>query len=690
MKKLTIILILALLLGSLAAQEMAWINPNLLDGTNFPDLGQDHRLPDTMLAVVSRGIFYDEWDTVFRAPAELSNYKGINLLTAYGNYAGWAKGTALPTPATVVNPFTTATFDAAPFVIGVSMPVLGIRAAALTGFKFISAGSVIGDRNGDGVNLGNEKFSNVYVADGAGTIGTVDYTTNYSYNFTDYSQRGTMTFGGGADLGFIGASAYVIFDSETRMVGGSENYTYTAGESAVPANNTSALSVNYVSENGAVKMIGSDTAFDTGKAGIVAELPVPNFPITAELNFSWSSNLLGTASPFTAAQLPSYHSVTLANLTGNPAMTSTATWTTAATASTGWNAAFVPGATVAVGQLFTNGNTYVNSNCLDLGGSSYSDFTSGIVAGVDPVIMLPNNIKLVTRAKVGYNFGIIPAKTSYQAAYAYRQSVDANAANDIQYNMTYSYTASSNTFTNKINSELGGVFEFTGAGGNLVLGTGFFATPNFIFESTSTGTSTESRTTSYHSIDATPDMIALATPAAVYAQATSGVATKGTAGYTLTSTDPSVDRVNTYNLDFVFPFSAKIVFPKPKMQLIGGYDIRTTLQYSETIDETRPTTATFSNITLTNNAGANVYAPAAVATSAAATTSKVTSGGWEVPTTTNNMSFMLRWDPLSCMTVDFLGTSVMNALNFSILGGGAGFNASAFISNLSMSVTFHF
>ncbi|HOZ73563.1 MAG TPA: hypothetical protein PK179_13695 [Spirochaetales bacterium] len=74
-------LVALLLVAALAApafgQETPLIMQDTIDGSNTPA---------TMLSWMTNGIFYDEWDIIIRSPAELSNYEGYGLYTAYGNY----------------------------------------------------------------------------------------------------------------------------------------------------------------------------------------------------------------------------------------------------------------------------------------------------------------------------------------------------------------------------------------------------------------------------------------------------------------------------------------------------------------------------------------------------------------------------------------------------------------------------
>jgi len=95
MKRFFLALLLQAMLIPLSwAQETTtWIGPD-----------EDLRfLPGSMISFVSNGLWIDEWDVLVRSPAEISNYEGYNVFTAYGNYEQWSTGG----PAGFVNPFTT-------------------------------------------------------------------------------------------------------------------------------------------------------------------------------------------------------------------------------------------------------------------------------------------------------------------------------------------------------------------------------------------------------------------------------------------------------------------------------------------------------------------------------------------------------------------------------------------------------
>ena len=101
-KKLLFTLVFACMaLTGLTAQETtAWINP--ADSMAF--------LPGSLPGFVTNGLFYDEWDILIRSPAELSNYEGYNVYTAYGNYEQWALS---PPVGGFINPFATTALSTA-------------------------------------------------------------------------------------------------------------------------------------------------------------------------------------------------------------------------------------------------------------------------------------------------------------------------------------------------------------------------------------------------------------------------------------------------------------------------------------------------------------------------------------------------------------------------------------------------
>ncbi|HET6486439.1 MAG TPA: hypothetical protein VFH83_08460, partial [Spirochaetia bacterium] len=83
----------------------------------------------------------------------------------------------------------------------------------------------------------------------------------------------------------------------------------------------------------------------------------------------------------------------------------------------------------------------------------------------------------------------------------------------------------------------------------------------------------------------------------------------------------------------------------------------------------------------------NVFTTAATATASSTSTQTTVTNSSTV--WNGRMYWMLRWTPMSAVTLDLFGQTIMNALNFSIFGAGGGFNPNTFISSLGLSATFH-
>ncbi|MFW6288613.1 MAG: hypothetical protein ACOC2Q_02420, partial [Spirochaetota bacterium] len=133
---LTIALLATILLTPVVAQEQeTWINTE-------DDISAI--LPGGMLLYVSRGLSYDEWDAIFRSPSELSNYSGIGVVTAYGNYDDPV--------APANNPFLPG-LTPEDFLFGFTFDMFGVRAGALAGYEFGKTGLILNPDQTAGVGL---------------------------------------------------------------------------------------------------------------------------------------------------------------------------------------------------------------------------------------------------------------------------------------------------------------------------------------------------------------------------------------------------------------------------------------------------------------------------------------------------------------------------------------------------------
>ncbi|MBI9099882.1 MAG: hypothetical protein JEY91_15485, partial [Spirochaetaceae bacterium] len=145
------------------------------------------------------------------------------------------------------------------------------------------------------------------------------------------------------------------------------------------------------------------------------------------------------------------------------------------------------------------------------------------------------------------------------------------------------------------------------------------------------------------------------------------------------------------------PVTARVDVVKDKLSLIGGYVLKNIVKSVYT-ENAAPSSTSETVYTYTTSTGTDVT-PVPVATSTIdGTDTTITSTEYTTEAEwTGQMNFMIRWQPMEEMTVDFFGQSIITALDFNLFGSRStaplatdGFNASRIIDNLGMSVSFHF
>jgi len=657
----TALLLIAALAGSAFGQETTIISRSDIDASNAPA---------TMLSWTTNGIFYDEWDIILRSPAELSNYEGFGLYTAYGNYQSWRT-----TPiGTTVNPFMTSTFTPSDFYLGATMPIFSFRAGAIMGFD----GSLVPNYGG----VSTEEDGNTdTVHDATGLLN--QYAWNWSSSYTDFTQNNAIRMGTGIDLGFMGVSLYGDIDASTRKMGGLYSYTYTKSTTAadtayVQAND---IMTSYTAAIGG-NADGTPQAFaaDGGwNMGIVAEYPLFDWlPITANIYFGGDGNASTAPAP---ADLPATLTYSIANLTG--ATTSTATYTRTEAAGTWSDYELATPAAEQDPASFT-GFTAANE-AVDLANYKNSTFILSGSVMTEPSFDLADSIGFNGIFTAGYTLN----SQGVNDAYIYSESFTGATGATLDLNRvtaSHSYTESADRTiaTNVIALDIGGIFEMSAIDERLVFGLGIVVSPSFSGRASTFANAVQTETwTLTDPANTIADQVAVTTTAGAAALMTdaAAIASQGTKTETITTVYADTDSVNTTSISFLIPVSAKLKLTE-KWTLYSGYDIGYSVSSVETVTATRTTTTAYA---VANAAGASVYAP----TDADAPT--VTPGTRTVDVSSTapagRMGFMVRWTPTETITVDLAGTSVMTALDFDLLGGN-GFNPHDFISSLSMSISF--
>ena len=708
--------------GLTAQETTTWINP--ADNMAF--------LPASLPGFVTYGFYYDEWDIIVRSPAELSNYEGYNVYTAYGNYEMWALN---PPVGGFINPFSTATVSTAmnigTYYLGYAMPLLGFRVAAIGGFNPGApttplniaaagpfAGSDIDDIIGsDAVSEWEETVQDETNSLATGDFDIIDYTENWLARYRQYTVNSTYNVGAGIDLGFIGAAVYANIVSSIRTLGGIYEYDYTHGSDTVnttPAADkvTSRDVYTGLGENGA------PTAYPNGGNpsvfGAVAELPLALDKLVLPITAAVEIGITPTDAPGSMwADIAEPVSVSIATTEVSTASAATDANSVSmvfgeapggdmlATDRSANKGSDVSLTTAQLRNLVTGGGGLTDPATFyayDADNSSGGSFRTAIRGDVQPFLVQNENFTVKTKAGLGFSVdaGSATEAGTKSATLSYNDG-DGAGVNDV---FTYSstVTATSTTTTTVLDAVLGGILQFVTSDGIVSVGSGFFWMPTFETETVTLKNPIVTTTTGSY----TDGAGATGVPDAVFGDAITDIDNGVAQGsYRDTSTvslaGNTVARTNSNT--FTIPIAAKVKIPKVNLELYGGYDLTRVI---ETVQVMTPDQITTSDYSISNSGGTEVddngIDPLAATTVPAVqddtevtegTTTQTDTGEWE-----GQMNWMLRWMPHASLTVDFYGAMIMNALDFDIFGatgsnvGVSGFNLSDFISSLGLSVTF--
>ncbi|KGE71106.1 hypothetical protein [Spirochaeta lutea] len=681
MKRIALAVFMVLLLaGGLSAQQETWIDTS--------------GLPRGMLIDVTQGLMYDEWDIIFRSPAELSNYSGIGVYTAYGNYDD---------PGYTVNPFSTTTVNTGnfgDFQLGFTTDILGMRAGILGGFTRTTIGKItITEDLTPSVNpTTNWQYNRTVNADGE-PDGTADYSYTQAIDVSNFSQNHSNKWILGLDLGPIGASLLFSHSDVREFMGGTTSYTWTKGSDndfTTPNDQITSFTTEYGGNEGKNVVVSDTGSWDLM---ILGDLPLSLFgegtPVTASLEIGYEPN-----SP---SDMPVTTTLTTTNVTGaaNAEQNSTLTVTSSTldllgdAKTFGGNPGTIPPPVEWIDSIFSVVDaTRDEASLLALADSGLAKqraqnpaesaggtFSLGINAKMDPRFSLSEIVALRTRAGIGYS--IASGETTTNESYSISLDLANGAADLSSYTNSSTKTAKDTIITNTLNPELAGILEFTTANDRLALSTGLVYHPTFEFEATTKAN--EVTTTNYSWTDATntdPDAVAATTANNIETRAA-----QGSAVVTETTVFADKDTHNTYEQTLTIPVGVRLDIVPQKFQLFGGYR----LDHTATTHVYTAAGSTTTTVTTVNNVAGTTVSPdpadTAVSTTKDEVTTQKTTSTW-----TGSMDFMLRWMPLENMTIDLIGTGIMNALNFDFLGGNTGNNVNfdRILSNLRLSVSFRF
>lgn len=688
MKRIALAVFMVLLLaGGLSAQQETWIDTS------------KSIIPRGMLIDVTQGLMYDEWDIIFRSPAELSNYSGIGVYTAYGNYYDDPREIQ---PKYSINPFSTTGLSATNlgrFQLGFTTDILGMRAGILGGFTRTTIGKItITEDLTPSVNpTTNWQYNRTVNADGE-PDGTADYSYTQAIDVSNFSQNHSNKWILGLDLGPIGASLLFSHSDVREFMGGTTSYTWTKGSDndfTTPNDQITSFTTEYGGNEGKNVVVSDTGSWDLM---ILGDLPLSLFgegtPVTASLEIGYEPN-----SP---SDMPVTTTLTTTNVTGaaNAEQNSTLTVTSSELDLLGSNSnTFDGNLNLVPGEWIDNIFSVVNAtrdeaSLLALADSGFAKqraqnpaesaggtFSLGINAKMDPRFSLSEIVALRTRVGIGYS--IASGETTTNESYSISLDLANGAADLSSYTNSSTKTAKDTIITNTLNPELAGILEFTTANDRLALSTGLVYHPTFEFEATTKAN--EVTTTNYSWTDATntdPDAVAATTANDVETRAA-----QGSAVVTETTVYADKDTHNTYEQTLTIPVGVRLDIVPQKFQLFGGYR----LDHTATTHVYTAAGSTTTTVTTVNNVAGTTVSPdpadTAVSTTKDEVTTQKTTNTWN-----GSMDFMLRWMPLENMTIDLIGTGIMNALNFDILGGntGANLNFNTIISTIGLSVSFRF
>ena len=683
MKKVLFLFLILLIPVFLGAQETTWINPyDAICGI----------YPGSMLGLVSNGMFYDEIDIILRSPAEISNYAGYTLYSAYTNYESWR----LPVngPITPVNPLTTTTFTPGNFLLGLSMPILDdFRIGVVKGFSFDSTDymDVLNDATNDGkyTNTYNEEIDTTPLDD------EVDYSYSNTETYEDHIDGLALIIGSGIDIGFMGASVYFNMDLNTRYLGGSYVHTWTEGASAVVNDKVTSKNVYYGSgEEG--KVTDYPTSTSSWKLGSNGELPLTLFgfsmPVTAGVVIGGGAS--GTTPDYDPPMTVSIETTNVTGAADGADSSSSITVTNGQAMDTGWDPNNISGLytgnetyTSGVGNQFrtlanNTANGANNTAALDKSEYSNSDFYIGLNGNIDPIFPINDIFRIKTRGALGYEMHFLDES---QGGFISVDYSEANASSSTNSEFTYSRTLVEPRpgSQNIIDLELGGVLEFSTGDKGLIFGAGCFYHPTFDLRSINPGDEVVTINKSWRDrTDTDVNATAGTTPADIGP----GAGDQGSSTETTTTTYEGTQDTNTITHNFFIPFSTKLTLVKDKFFIVGGYILNHMIRNTYTKNILNSTTT--SSWTVNNTGGTLVNE----STDTAATDSEIEEVNRNSYSSWNGiMEFMIRWQIMKGLTLDFLGSSVMTALNFDLFGvaGPPGFNPANIINSLSISLVYN-
>jgi hypothetical protein len=320
---------------------------------------------------------------------------------------------------------------------------------------------------------------------------------------------------------------------------------------------------------------------------------------------------------------------------------------------------------------------------LDPAGTNISNFNVGLDGNIDPRIPINDLFAIKTTAYLKYNLSFGGDTETGVRSIEYSE---ANAVSTTNSKYSFSETAqfANNDITHDIKMKLGGLLEFHD-NAFLTIDTGFFYCPEFYFQTTAHADSIIERNYSWQDQTNAAALATAANTSASDIDPANNV--QGSSTYTSTTTYGGDDAYTFIQHRFYIPFSARLDLMKDTLSLIGGYIIVHTQSVTYSKSAGSSTYAHYTVYASFDLTGTPVYEtpdslpPISVVQEY---TNTSTSGEW-----TGTMSFILRFTPAPSMTFDVYGRTLMNALNFDIIGTGAGFNPSDFIGSLGISATFH-
>ena len=672
MKKLVLlVLVMAVLTVGLFAQDTTWTNPY---AGAWPG--------GSMISAVSNGTIYDGLDVLLTSPAELSEFEGVSLYTAYGNYESWADVNTTGVGGTI-NPFTTGAIGSGFYQLGYLMPVMGMQAGVLAGFENEHTGNLTGW--GDDTTYSEETTD---IVDSLDNDGTAEYSSSESFSYTDYEIGNSFRFGTGIDLGFMGVSLGGYVYNSNQTIGGTYNYEWTIGADAdfvaTSGNYTTSKTIDYGYKDGEA----STNVIKSGAWGLssVGQLPFAigdiSMPITASLSVSGGHdgvNNSGYGIPQTVSITDAY--ATANGAAGAAADVSTLKYTQGVAIADFDTANTIDNEHLAVAS--TANATWADVTALsgnyanDADNIKDSNFSFGFSAQVDPKIVLSDIITARIRAKTDFDLSF---NKDTEAGIVSLSFSEASSAAE---NSTYTYNASiidpNKVTTTEITMELGGILEAENSTGFITVSSGLFYNPTFTFGSTANEPTVETiKVSANDSV-----LVNEAIDTTLISEIGLGGGVEGTITETTTTTYTGKDKNNEYEHRFTIPISTRINLKKDKLSLIGGYVLSSAV--TQTTSETAGDDGGVTVKTIAISDGTSVTPVVSTSVSSSTTTSSATS--WATNAWAGRMSFMVRWMPTSELTVDFFGQSIMTALNMDIFGG-TGFNVRDFIADLGMSVTY--